>query len=102
MARCVTVRLVDDLDGSTTDDVHTVVFGLDGAGYEIDLTEANASRLRTVLAEFISAARWVDTPVVDWHSRTIRDWARENGFPVYDRGRIRNDVIAAFHRAFER
>jgi hypothetical protein len=34
-----------------------VTFGLDGVDYEIDLTDANASKLRDALADFIAAAR---------------------------------------------
>ena len=44
MAQKVMVTLVDDLDGSEAGE--TVEFGLDGAFYEIDLSEGNAERLR--------------------------------------------------------
>jgi hypothetical protein len=36
-----------------------VVFGLDGQMYKIDLTPANADRLRRRLADFVDAARRV-------------------------------------------
>ncbi|MGH8880612.1 MAG: Lsr2 dimerization domain-containing protein, partial [Stackebrandtia sp.] len=42
MAQKVTVSLVDDLDGSEAGE--TVEFGLDGAFYEIDLSDDNAER----------------------------------------------------------
>ena len=40
MAQKVQVVLIDDLDGG--DATETVTFGLDGATYEIDLSEQNA------------------------------------------------------------
>ena len=55
MAQVLTVRLVDDLDGSSADE--TVEFAIDGKQYEIDLTSAHASKLRGVLADYVSAAR---------------------------------------------
>jgi hypothetical protein len=55
MAQKVVVSLVDDLDSSEADE--TVEFGLDGATYEIDLSEANAAALRDKLADFVAHAR---------------------------------------------
>lgn len=48
------IRL-DDLDGTIADE--TVLIGLDGVSYEVDLTSRNARKLRTGLAPFIKAAR---------------------------------------------
>ena len=58
MALITRVYLVDDLDGSE-DDVSTVTFNLDGKNYEIDLSAANAEKLRGKLSKFTDAA----TPV---------------------------------------
>jgi hypothetical protein len=55
MAQKVVVSLVDDLDSSEADE--TVEFGIDGATYEIDLSEANAAALRDKLADFVAHAR---------------------------------------------
>jgi Lsr2 len=57
LARYVTTRLVDDIDGSQA--VTTVSFSLDGDSYEIDLSESHVSALRQALAPFLSAARAV-------------------------------------------
>jgi hypothetical protein len=57
LARQVTTRLVDDIDGSQA--VTTVSFSLDGDSYEIDLSESHLSALRQALAPFVSAARTV-------------------------------------------
>ena len=45
MAQKVVVSLVDDLDETEADE--TVEFGIDGATYEIDLSDSNAAKLRT-------------------------------------------------------
>jgi hypothetical protein len=55
------VQLVDDLDGTTAEDITTVTFGIDGVAYEIDLAANNAANLRNRLGEFVDHAyRWVD------------------------------------------
>lgn len=60
MAKVEIVELIDDLTGEPA--VETVQFGL-GSGehhaLEIDLSEENAARLREILGEFVSRARWV-------------------------------------------
>jgi hypothetical protein len=110
MAQKVTVSLVDDLSGSQADE--TVTFGLDGKAYEIDLSSANAGRLRDALANYVGAARkagrtnnsnGVAVPVraasVDREqNQAIREWARKRGMKVTDRGRIPSDVTEAYHQ----
>lgn len=114
MAQKVIVELVDDLDGTASDDISTVSFGLDGAEYEIDLTEANAENLRDALEAYVAAARRTggrikrgtrpgtatSRPAASRdQTRAIREWARENGFDLADRGRIPVNVIEAFDEA---
>jgi hypothetical protein len=114
MAQQVVVELVDDLDGTSSEDISTVSFGLDGAEYEIDLTEAHANRLRGDLAGFIAAARRTGgrlkratpksgsptRPVADRaKTRAIRAWALESGYDLAERGRIPANVIAAYEEA---
>src|SRR3954451_21155199 len=53
MARQVITTLIDDLDGKPAD--RTVEFSLDGTSYTIDLSEANAGKLRKALDPFIEA-----------------------------------------------
>jgi hypothetical protein len=55
MAQKVQTLLIDDLDGGQAED--TIRFGLDGAGYEIDLSAGHANALRRALAPYVSAAR---------------------------------------------
>jgi len=55
VAQRTTVMLVDDLDGSDADE--SLMFGLDGVSYEIDLTAVHAASLRDALAPYIAHAR---------------------------------------------
>jgi hypothetical protein len=55
MAKTVIVKLTDDLDGGDAEE--TVHFSLDGKSYEIDVNEANATRVRAALEPFIAKAR---------------------------------------------
>jgi Lsr2 len=109
MAQKVLVQLVDDLDGTSSDDISTVTFGLDGVTYEIDLTEKNATILRQRLADFLGAARRTGgraqrgkalTATSAGRSReqneAVREWAKTNNWEISDRGRIPSEIIEAF------
>lgn len=112
MAQKVLVQLVDDLDGASSQDVSTVLFGLDGVTYEIDLSDANAERLRESLADYVESARRIGgrikrgtRPAQPGKSASsgdagqIREWALENGFELAGRGRIPSHVIEAYKQA---
>lgn len=58
MAKTVIVKLSDDLDGGDADE--TVRFSLDGRSYEIDLSVANAAKLRDALKPYIHKGRASD------------------------------------------
>ena len=110
MSRVTEVRLVDDIDGSNASE--TVTFGLDRRQYEMDLSKKNAARLRDALAPFVASARrssgrrrssngsMTQKPATN-RERTaaIREWAREHGHKVADRGRIPASVIDAYEKA---
>jgi hypothetical protein len=55
MAKTVIVKLTDDLDGGDADE--TVTFALDGRSYEIDVSSANAAKLRDAFRPFVEKAR---------------------------------------------
>ncbi len=111
MAQQVLVQLVDDLDGTTSSDVSTVLFSLDGVTYEIDLTEDNAERLRGSLAEFVESGRRVGGRIKRGSKAgqngsgaandagLVRAWANENGFGLSGRGRIPSHVVEAYRQA---
>ena len=112
MAQKTVVTLIDDLDGTTSESIQTVEFGLDGVMYEIDLNDDNAGKLRDHLAEFVGSARRtggrarrgtttsLSRPTGSGRSReqtqAIREWAKKNGHDVSDRGRIPANIIEAF------
>ncbi len=109
MAQKVQVLLVDDLNGGEADE--TVTFALDGKSYEIDLTAANAEKLRNSLAEFVKSGRRTGgrggsgrgkartTVVGSQDTAKIRAWAKENGYNVNERGRVPADIRAAYEAA---
>ncbi|MEJ2867249.1 Lsr2 family protein [Actinomycetospora sp. OC33-EN08] len=121
MAQKVVVSLVDDLDESEADE--TVEFGIDGTTYEIDLSDANASKLRDELADYVAHARKVSgrrrsgggraasapaaparkgggrASVDREQNQAIREWARKNEYTVSERGRIPSEVSEAYHKA---
>jgi hypothetical protein len=112
MAQQTTVRFVDDLDGSEASG--TFDFSLEGRSYQIDLSDENAAKLRDALAPFIDAARRsggrgratrqttaAEKPARASREETaaVRQWARENGHQVSERGRIPKSVIEAYQAA---
>lgn len=117
--------IIDDLDGSE-DNVETIVFGIDGLSYEVDLGEKNHQRLRELLNPFIEAARphaqntavlrrqrqvnrksaatrqaRADAPVVSavvpaFDHKVARAWLRAHDFQVPARGKIREEVARPY------
>lgn len=107
MAQRVQVLLVDDVDGGEA--AETVYFGLDGVSYEIDLSETNAEKLRSSLEEWVGHARRKGGRKITGRRggsatgrrdlNAIREWGRQNGFQVSDRGRVSGELQAAYDRA---
>ncbi|RCW42937.1 Lsr2 protein [Halopolyspora algeriensis] len=119
MAQKVTVQLVDDVDGSEAES--TVEFGLDGVDYAIDLSADNAAELRDALAAYVAGSRRIggrkrsggkagktskagktaSSPNTADRERNqaIREWAREQGMQVSDRGRIPAEIVDAYNKA---
>lgn len=108
MAQKVQVILIDDIDGGPAE--KTVSFSLDGDSYEIDLSPANAAKLRDSFAPYVGNARKVGRIApgrgrgrrgggADNRTSEIRAWARANGHKVNERGRIAADLVAAYDRA---
>ncbi|MGW5385790.1 histone-like nucleoid-structuring protein Lsr2 [Nocardia sp. NPDC003963] len=106
MARKVVVTVIDDLDGASAA-AETVSFGIDGVGYEIDLSETNARELRAGLDKWIPFARRVGgrsrvkgaSVGRQKDAKAVREWGRRNGYDVPDRGRISSAVMQAYQRA---
>lgn len=108
MAQSVKIILEDDLEGGPAEE--TVQFGLDGQQYEIDLSTANAEKLREALRPYAAAGRRGQAKSAratgprssiggNLETAKIRAWAKENGYEVSDRGRIHQSVKDAYYAA---
>jgi hypothetical protein len=117
VAQQTILELVDDLDGGEADE--TVAFALDGVEFVIDLSTANAARLRDTLAEFVGHARRTGgrTARGRGHNgsanggngahgtngkpdvQAVRAWARSQGETVADRGRVPQTLLTRFQEA---
>jgi hypothetical protein len=113
VAQKITTLFIDDIDGGEADG--TVRFALDGTDYEIDLNAKHSEELRSALGKYVSHARKVGGAarraggrgagrVVRGSSSAlntteIRNWARENGYDIKDRGRVPADLVAKYQAA---
>jgi nucleoid-associated protein Lsr2 len=109
MAQKVQTLFIDDLDGSEAEG--TVRFGLDGAEYEIDLNAEHARELRDALARYVGAARRAAGSARrparagrrgsagGPNPTEVREWAKEQGIEVKDRGRVPAELVVRFKAA---
>ncbi|WP_188188298.1 histone-like nucleoid-structuring protein Lsr2 [Nonomuraea sp. SYSU D8015] len=107
MAKRIVETLIDDLDGGEASE--SVGFAIDGASYEMDLSDTNAKKLRDALAPFVENARRVSGAHVRRRrsssalsrekSRDIREWAKAQGIPVSERGRIASTIVEKYEAA---
>jgi len=111
VAQKVETVFTDDLDGSNADT--TIRFALDGVEYEIDLNAAHASELRTAAKQYIEGARKISAsarrpargsarraPASGGpNSSEVRDWAKDQGYEVKERGRIPAELVIKFQAA---
>ena len=113
VARAVTEKLIDDLDGRGA--AETVLFALDGTSYEIDLSKKNAAAFRKSLQRYVGAGRRQGgsrpapqrqaekkasangaKPKRDFDLAQLREWAGANGVEVPSRGRIPRAVVEQY------
>jgi hypothetical protein len=113
VAQKITTLFIDDIDGGAAEG--TVRFALDGAEYEIDLNAKHSEELRSALGKYVSHARKVGGASrragrgaagragrgagSTVNTTEIRNWARENGFDIKDRGRVPADLVAKYQAA---
>lgn len=103
-------KVVDDLDGSVA--TRTIKFSIDGAHYEIDLSDKNADKFREAFAPYIANGRRVTSRKSSrktvsasagraqrQKAAEIRKWATEKGYTVSTRGRLGPTIIAAYEAA---
>ncbi len=114
MAQKVQITLTDDLLDDDTPADETLTFAVDGVTYEIDLSSENAGKLRDAMAPYIAAGRRAGSAAKKQAAATarrpraasgrssaneVRAWAREQGMEVSERGRVRDEVKAAYEAA---
>lgn len=112
MAQKITTLFIDDIDGGAVQG--TVRFALDGSEYEIDLNAKHSEELRSALGKYVTHARKIGGaarrggrgagragrgagPALN--TTEIRNWARENGYDIKDRGRVPADLVAKYQAA---
>lgn len=115
MAQKTVVMLVDDLTGEVAENISTVEFALDGRTYQLDLTDENSTKLHDALSPYVNAARQIGgrrrsgarpgraikasrrAPGYNRETlKSIREWAKKNGYQVRDRGRLPAEVLQAW------
>jgi DNA-binding LacI/PurR family transcriptional regulator len=109
MAQQFQVRYIDDLDGTDLGETsNTISFAFEGKEYSIDLSDDNAEAFREAVAPYIEAGHRVTgsktkparkTATTSGDTKAIREWARNAGYDVSDRGRIPADVMQAYAAA---
>ncbi|MDR1710932.1 MAG: Lsr2 family protein [Propionibacteriaceae bacterium] len=103
MAQRTRIELLDDLDGGPAEE--TIVFGLDGKAYEIDLSTKNAAKLRDFLTTYVNAGRKVSGTrrrrgvAGTGDAGNIRAWAQAQGLQVSSRGRVSAEIRQAYDQA---
>ncbi|MFF5304887.1 Lsr2 family protein [Streptomyces sp. NPDC013161] len=108
MAQKTVVLLTDDISGGDAD--QTLIFGLDGKSFEIDLNDRNAEKLRKALRPYIEAGRktggrnstrgrGAGATSSGEDTAAIRSWAKENGHEINDRGRVPANIREAYAKA---
>ena len=95
------VIVTDDLDGS--EGAKSYQFAWQNTVYEIDLTDEHRDDLLRALQPYIEAGRRAGrrrtsaAPSSGDDRAAIRQWARENGYEVSDRGRISAAIVEAYN-----
>ena len=112
MAKTITTTttVTDDLDGSK--DASEIAFSYDGADYTIDLGKKNAAAFEKALKPYLeaatkvprrsSAARRVKSSTASASRQDlgkIREWAREQGLEVSQRGRVPASIVQQYEAA---
>jgi hypothetical protein len=112
VAQKITTLFIDDIDGGAAEG--TVRFALDGTEYEIDLNAKHSDELRSALGKYVTHARKVGGAArragrtagrasrgagSALNTTEVRNWARENGYDIKDRGRVPADLVAKYQAA---
>ncbi|MDQ3904846.1 MAG: Lsr2 family protein [Actinomycetota bacterium] len=116
MAQKVIREFIDDIDGSEAE--RTFTFAVDGTHYDIDLSTQNIKEFHEAIARFVESARKVKasgpgrgtrqaSPSTSGSGRSreqiqaVREWARQQGHSINNRGRIPASIQHAFDQAHQ-
>ncbi len=118
MAQKVIREFIDDIDGSEAE--RTFTFAVDGTHYEIDLSSQNIKEFHEAIAGFVQSSRKVKASDTGRRARktspsgsgsgsgrsreqtqVVREWARQQGHSINDRGRIPASIQQAFDQAHQ-
>lgn len=105
MAKSVVTHITDDIDGSSA--AEEVAFSYDGVDYTIDLGKKNRAAFQKSIKPYLDAAtrqpRRAGTKKASAGPKrdlaAVREWAKEQGFEVSDRGRVRADIVEQYDAA---
>jgi hypothetical protein len=108
MAQKIQTLFIDDLDGGEA--AGTVRFSLDGTEYEIDLSNEHTDALHTALAKYAEHARKIGgasrrqargghRAADAINTAKVREWAREQGIDIKNRGRVPANVVEQYRTA---
>ena len=115
MAQKVITEFIDDIDGSAAE--RTFTFAVDGTNYEIDLSAENIAEFNSAIGGFIESARRIkgsknsdgrrarsgaeaaDGRQSREQTQAVREWARQHGHNISNRGRIPASIQQAFDQA---
>lgn len=104
-------EVIDDYDGKPLpEDTKPVTLSYNSKTYELHLSDANAKRLSDAVEKFVKNAqptkssrrgrsRSRSSSSSSSDLSAIRAWARENGYEVSERGRIKSEVVEAYRSA---
>ena len=96
------VGMMDETDGSQADEI--VHFGLDGAEFELNLSEAHAEELRRVLEPYIKAGRKTGSmrngraATNKDQAEPVVDGAKQHSMKVSDSGQFQRQIIGLNRR----
>ena len=106
MMKKITEILIDDIDGSEA--ARSVEFSFNGVSWEIDLSEKHFREMEEDFAKWEAKARRTGGRAKSKRpaakggnpdSARIREWAREQGIEVNERGRIPAKVLEQYRAA---
>ncbi|QNJ57084.1 nucloid associated Lsr2-like [Gordonia phage Rabbitrun] len=114
MSRQEVIRVIDDYDGQPIENEEPIVmeFSVEGEQYQLDLRPSNVTKFQKDMTKWTDKAQKVGgrrkrrakavAPTKAAKSAElaeIRNWARDNGYEVSDKGRVPAEIREAFEAA---